>query len=529
MASKSVHIANFADALDDPEVFPGKFVDNRTVYEFPEVLSTNTRGATLVWTVQVALYDSDKNPAPIDEAYLEPGAGQLPNGMYAEITTVSYQVSAAGVRGKIRAGGKPTTVRAGKNIGKVNETNAITQALRDALGKYNAQLRRGRASGVATDDTNAADVAAAAQQPPPMLVKKIGDTKRATLTEEVFAKGITVQRKYNGVRVVVYLKAADDRVQIYSRSSGDYPGFDHIRGELLKPLQTAPPVPPDLMKAPEECGESPAPDPSLYGEVHLDGEIYLHGKPLRWISGQARREDDESTLNYQVFDCFFPAAKAAGHDMASVNRQKYLDLFFANAEQYGIPHIKRTENYKATSMAEVEAYRDQFLAEGFEGAVARKDCGVYRYGINNYHSDELVKVKPAYDDEFEVVGYKDGDKGKDVGAVLWICEVDSEHVKIAGDKTFSATPKDMTYPERYRIYRCLGETVDNFPEAVAKGGPKTLTRFERDFRGQPLTVEYESRSPKTGKPLQGKALTFRTYEGGPAGDPLRRLFDECPA
>jgi hypothetical protein len=78
----------------------------------------------------------------------------------------------------------------------------------------------------------------------------------------------------------------------------------------------------------------------------------------------------------------------------------------------------------------------------------------------------------------------------------------------------------MSYPDRYALFRCLGELV-----AGPDGAP--LTRFARDLHGLPLTVEFRELSPKTGKPLQAKALAFRTYEAGPGADPVKKLFDEC--
>jgi hypothetical protein len=78
----------------------------------------------------------------------------------------------------------------------------------------------------------------------------------------------------------------------------------------------------------------------------------------------------------------------------------------------------------------------------------------------------------------------------------------------------------MTYAERYKIYRCLGVNV-------AADGTPPVSRFERDVIGKPLTVEYKELSPTTGKPLQAKALAFRTYESGPDADPIARLMREC--
>ena len=191
------------------------------------------------------------------------------------------------------------------------------------------------------------------------------------------------------------------------------------------------------------------------------------------------------------------------------------------------PHLRRVENFAADGEEELGVLLRRFLAEGYEGAIVRKNCGPYSYGLNNYHSSNVVKMKPLGDDEFAVVGYGQGDRGKDLGAVVWECEVAADEAHEGQDRRFRVVPKGMSYEERYLVYRCLGETVPNVPAAVAEGAPPRVTRFVRDFLGKPLTVEYFERSSKTGIPTQAKAVAFRTYEGGPADDPMRRLFDEC--
>ncbi len=95
-------------------------------------------------------------------------------------------------------------------------------------------------------------------------------------------------------------------------------------------------------------------------------------------------------------------------------------------------------------------------------------------------------MKPKFTDEYEVVGYAEGSKGKDKGAILWVCQTQD------GDQ-FHVTPKDMTYAERYDLFH---DAVDN---------------FEEKYLGRMLTVEYEDLS-KDGIPLRAKALTFRDYE-----------------
>ena len=520
MSSKSISISNYGQALEDG-LIPGEFNDDWTTFTFPTVESTSLRGAKLVWKIIVSIFDKDdklESSIPFTDEMLEP-KNKAP-GVVGKYIMESHQVSADGVRGKTRALKKPTYIRKGKNLTRSNATNPATQALRDALSKYNSKKKR-----AAVQETRENKVLTpVGDRPPPMLVKKEDQTHAARLTKEVFANGVTVQRKFNGVRMVSYLR--DDEVHLYSRTKGKYPGFEHIRDELICNLMAAPMVPDEFFGLPEDASEETLDKlRGIYANerVHLDGEIYLHGKSLRWISGQARREDDEKTLEYHVYDCFFPAAKASRHEMTSFYRQAYLDMFFEDAEKGGreceMPHIHRVQNFKAKNREEVGELMERFVKEKYEGAIVRKNDAIYKYSLNNYHSSNLIKVKPIHDSEFEVVDYTQGKKGKDVGAVIWVCQVDPQHVINPKDVHFNVVP-NISYKERYQIFQCLGEKVID-----SEGKP--VTRFERDIKGLPLTVRYPDRSTKTGKPVQAKAIAFRTYEEGPEADPIHQLLKDC--
>ena len=499
MAGGSTHIPNMKLALEAGDL-PGGFADSEhTVYAFPTLAYTGARGATRLWTIRVRLI-AGGDYVPITDAMLD----QPPPGLddhRAEITVESQQEG-----GKVRDV-VPTYVGAGKNLGKKNATNCITQALRDALGLYNKQRRRTDVAEVSATAPDAAAPADAAPddgfdpRPPPMLVKKSGETREATLAPADFASGVTAQRKLNGVHLVVHA-GSDGRPALYSRTGAAYPGLKPIVAEM-EPFFAA------------------APDAN--GPPYFDGELYAHGKTLNWISGQARRGDDDGALEFHVFDVFFPRAKAAGRDMASRDRQAYLDAAFT-AAGHAHPHVVRVENFPVADAAELDALVARFLADGYEGAIARKDGAGYRYGYNGYHSANLLKIKPTFDAEFPVVGFTQGSRGKEVGAVIWECEVPGGPGD-PGDRRFTVVPKDMSYEERRALFQCLGGLVPG------PGGPgaAAVTRFERDLRGRPLTVEYREVSAKTGKPLQAKALAFRTYESGPAADPVRALLAECGA
>lgn len=162
-------------------------------------------------------------------------------------------------------------------------------------------------------------------------------------------------------------------------------------------------------------------------------------------------------------------------------------------------------------MEQLDSLARNFITDGFEGAIARKNKQGYVYSPNNYHSSNVLKIKPVFDDEFVVVGYDQGSKGKDVGAVIWICEVNNP-IKL-GDTKFNVVQKNITLEDRKKIYSCLSRM----------SGEQTM--FEKYFMGKKLTVEYAELSSITNKPLMAKATVFRTYEG--KSDPVTAFYAEC--
>ena len=102
----------------------------------------------------------------------------------------------------------------------------------------------------------------------------------------------------------------------------------------------------------------------------------------------------------------------------------------------------------------------------------------------------VLKRKMKYSQEYEVVDFEDGTKGRDKGAIMWIC------ITSDTNKLFSVTPKNITYDERYSLFK--EAMYDN------KNG------FNNKFKGRMLTVEYEDLS-KDKVPLRAKSIGFREH------------------
>lgn len=519
MAAASTHIRDMWVALSRaPPAVPGAFTDGDKVFLFPRVTTRNTRGALLHWEVRVCARRGPEYVAFNCADWLAQPVPPLP-GVHGIIVTESWQEG-----GKLRANGVPTIVAQGKNAGKANATNPVTQALRDALSLYNKQVKR---AGVALVGAHAqAATLPDAWRPAPMLVQKIGATAAAQLSPAVLAEGVFVQRKYNGVRLVACVPPGADvgggepSIVLYSRTGGEYMGMASLRAALGAAMAALPEAWADLCAAmrrdPWAAHASPG---GAHPRVYVDGELYEHGKPLQWIQGQSSGAASGDSLRMVVFDCFMPELAAAGVAVRAVTRQRLLDRMLAVAcdgprgalvrdkvvraanfplrvcaDAGAPPCAERVFADAGAARAHVHTLAQAFVKDGYEGAIVRKNNAPYQYGTNGTHSSHIMKIKPRFDAEFPLVGYTSGTRGKDVGAVIWVCEA-------PGGAAFNVVPKNMSYPERRALHAALGRR--------APGGPGTY--FDA-LRGLPMTVEYPELSSKTGIPVQAKALGIRNYE-----------------
>ena len=73
---------------------------------------------------------------------------------------------------------------------------------------------------------------------------------------------------------------------------------------------------------------------------------------------------------------------------------------------------------------------DEFIQNNYEGIMIRNKDGLYKI---KYRSNDLIKLKPFNDEEYKIVGFKEG-TGRDKKCIIWICEN-------SNGKKFSVRPK----------------------------------------------------------------------------------------
>lgn len=267
------------------------------------------------------------------------------------------------------------TIREGKNAGRKNATTPTQQAVLEAEASFRKQLER-RHYGLDPEANESASKRAVA----PMLAHKYADHARKVDWSNAYA-----QAKYDGHRMLGFVDKSG--VRLVSRKGVAITTLPHI-AEALARL----------------AGDTP----HVY-----DGEVYLHGATVTDIGGWIKRARPETELlQYHVYDL---AENALGLGPGFHDRWRSIAGKLDGLAPGG--PLRRVETRRVKSEQELFAFRDECLAGGYEGAMLRWGDAGYEAGERSAH---LLKLKSINDDEFEVVGFREG-RGTNACMAIFRC------------------------------------------------------------------------------------------------------------
>lgn len=229
----------------------------------------------------------------------------------------------------------------GKNIGKSNETSPKEQAKLEMTSKIKEKLDEGYSESLQELGTKVVTL--------PMLAKSYNEHK-----DKVDWSTAYVQPKLDGMRCLGDLK-------LVSRQGKTIETVNHILQEVL------------------------------HIDLHLDGELYAHGKNfqenMRLIKKYRPKETEE--VKYHVYDIV--------SELSFEERYKLLShqITLERPE-----HIQLVKTIKVISEDELKNMHQQFLAQGYEGSILR--WGKEGYLING-RSANLLKYKDFQDISCEII------------------------------------------------------------------------------------------------------------------------------
>jgi ATP-dependent DNA ligase len=335
---------------------------------FPTLFGESLHGKRKMWSV--AVEDRD-------------GCGVI-------ITTHGYEDGKKVVNERV--------VSVGKNLGKKNATTPVTQAVSEAQALWNKKrdagysaeglaspaaptpVAAGGAGATATASDSETEEAATASA-------AATDTILPMLAHDFNKRGKSIkfpcfaQRKLDGVRCVAIAGKG-----LFSRNGKPASAhLTHIRKEV----------------------------DALPAGTMLDGELYSDELTFQEIVGLVKKNTLRGTdaekmgkIHLCVYDCVREGTNAA--------RQEWLSTLFTSNSFASLRLLPTAE---CATVDDVKRLHADYVAEGYEGLILRNRDGQYKIG---HRSTDLQKYKEFMDEEFTIVGFKEGD-GVEKGCVIWRC------------------------------------------------------------------------------------------------------------
>ncbi len=387
------------------------------------------------WSITLTLFNDKAAPLTIDG---DIATIDVKEGYYVEYYTTS------GYSGMKMTESAATTITTGKNIGKKNATNVLTQAYKECQSKYAAKLKAGYTETMAAKEAKPSDDN---PMPFPMAVKSWKDHKQK------LSYPLYIQPKLDGVRMLARFE--NNSVKLYTRRLHDIAGFEKIKSMLLR-----------MFKA------------SKLKTFIIDGELYAHGFNLQTISGIVRNvsisEDVKDQLQYHIFDIF----DTSKPELTFAQRYDYLNAFMSSVDQDGTVIVLNPTDYAETTGAADLLY-SKYVKAKYEGLIYKSKDRPYEFDFNKEkRSAWYLKRKKQEDAEFEIVSFTHG-KGKDKDCIVF-------ELQGPNGKTFNCVPNG-TYNYRKELYA------------------SALSAFDTEFKGKLAKVLYDDLS-KDGVPLRGRIV-----------------------
>ena len=288
-------------------------------------------------------------------------------------------------------------ILSGKNLGKVNATTPVSQAIFNAESKRNNKLDSGYDYTVEGSHTKFNDLLK------PMLAQSY-DKHKKKLVYPCYT-----QPKLDGIRCLA--RRRGDVVTLYSRKGKVLDLVPHINEALLSLLEDG------------QCA---------------DGELYTYGWDFQKIISAIKKTNENTPgIQYWIYDL----PNMDNRDEPFHERFSY-DKVNSIVKASGIDGcLVPVETPIVTSEENLMMFEDRYIKRGFEGSMARNKESKYLFG---YRSKDLLKVKRFLDDEYKIIGFTHG-TSIELECLIFVCETPE-------GETFSVRPVG-THEERKVMYK----------------------------------------------------------------------------
>jgi ATP-dependent DNA ligase len=275
-------------------------------------------------------------------------------------------------------------IRSGKNKGRANETTAEQQAEAEAEAAWKRKQKSGYHQSLSCAKRGKVDAKFVKGGIEPMLAKKWEDCS------DKVEYPVFVQPKLDGIRCIAVVE--NGKCTLWTRKRKPILSVPHIVEQIERWARNFNPASAQLQPAP----------------AVFDGELYNHSykNDFEKIVSAVRKNkpsDLSAEIEYHIYDCIdsSPQCVRIGAMVPTLHGHSVI----------------RTASYLCKNEKEVMQRYNQFLREGYEGAMVRAANGLYE----NRRSSNLLKMKDFDDAEFKIVGMEEG-RGAFKGCAIFQCE-----------------------------------------------------------------------------------------------------------
>lgn len=441
MSSSKRSLSNFNDSNEFP------FIIKHGKIEFPKLYNKVTKSDKIrYWYIYAILKNKNDNINIIDNFIdIQKFKEFEINNNYRKLKIYIY-TDYGQIDGKITET-IPTIIEVGKNLNKKNETTIITQSIIQMRNLYLKKIKSGYTLDLdnLSQESNNENIF-------PMAIHEYNKYKK------YIKYPCYIQPKLDGIRIIAKYNKNTNTVLFLSRRLNDIYGFDNIKQELKKLFEILP-------------------------DIIIDGEFYNHNMNLQEISGIVRHQDinldKKNQLQFYIFDFI-----DINNNLTFEERINILYNVFSQLSNF--KYLVITETSLVDNQADSDKLFKRYVKDKYEGIVYKNKDALYEYSnIKEIRSNQYIKRKKHYDEEYKIVGFEGGIKGKDKDAIIFIMETPN-------NKHFKSVP-NLSLEERKEMY------------ILAK------KNFDQLYKNKMATISFDDYS-KDNIPLRAKFITIRDYE-----------------
>lgn len=333
-----------------------------------------------------------------------------------------------------------------KNAGKSNETSPNEQAKLEVEALYEKQKKKNYFEDIKEIDSGFLE---------PQLAKPCKDY----IDDVKWEDNQIVDHKLNGIACIVVKKGG--KVRAFSRKNEEFFAIPHIL-EALEPF---------FKENPDAYLQGELFNPEYVTQLNKIAELVAVTRKEKDITPELL-EDSKKMVQYHIYDGY--GFNKVSIDFAgNLRRLELVEAF----NYYKSPYIYTITFAWCDSFDKMKKFADRYIAKGGEGVIIRNPKAPYQHK----RTKDLLKYKKSESEEFEVIGFEEGEAD-------WAGCAKAAWCKLPNGGKFKTNLRG------------------------SQAELKAVLRNQEKYIGQMITVDFQEYSPYNVPLIPYTDLLIRNYE-----------------